>query len=89
MVAQTETSIWQGVVEHSWSRLAPSTAKAILNLKFRKAVVDRMNRLSALARNGRLTSQQKQEIEMYDRIGIAMEIMQSQARSFLAKRRRR
>jgi hypothetical protein len=89
VVAQTETNIWQSVVSHSLKRLTPSEAKIVLKLRFRKADVDRMNELSALARAGRLNSYQKQEIELYDRIGIAMEIMQSEARLILAKPRRR
>jgi predicted nucleotidyltransferase len=89
VVAQTETSIWQGVVSHSLKRLTPSEAKIVLKLKFRKSDIDRMNELSALAQEGRLNSDQKQEIELYNRIGIAMEIMQSQARQILAKPRRR
>jgi hypothetical protein len=89
MVAQTESSIWQGVVAHSWKRLTPSTAKAILKLGFSKAQIDRMNKLSALAQEGDLTCAQRSEMELYNRMGVALAIMQSKARLSLTKTSRR
>jgi hypothetical protein len=85
MVAQNEASIWQRVVEPSWSRLNPEAAKAILQLEFRPADLDRMNELAELAREGTLSPNQREELETYNRIGQALAIMQSQARSAIAK----
>jgi hypothetical protein len=85
MVAQNEASIWERVVEPSWSELKPEAAEAILQLKFRRADLDRMNELAELARGGSLSSVQRQELETYNRIGHALAIMQSKARAVLGK----
>ncbi len=85
MVAQNEASIWERVVEPSWSELKPEAAKAILQLKFRGADLNRMNELAELARDGSLSPVQRQELETYNRIGQALAIMQSKARTVLGK----
>jgi hypothetical protein len=85
MVAQTENSIWQDVVEYSWRRMTPEAARAILKLKFSRTQINRMNQLAAMAREGTLTPAQRQEAEWYDQVGIILDIMQSRARQSLAK----
>jgi hypothetical protein len=89
MVASTETGILERVVESSLSQLAPATAKAILRLRFGKSDLRRMNELSALAQEGSLSPTQRRELEVYDRVGQILGVMQSKARMSLNKPARR
>jgi len=85
MVAQNEASIWQRVVEPLWNRHNPEAAKALLELQFRQPDIDRMNQLAKIAREGSLSALEHAELEMYNRIGQALAIIQSKARSALQK----
>lgn len=83
MVAEVETNIWQRILEPSWEDLNAEAAQGLLRLKFRQKDIDRMNELAALAREGALSADQRQEIETYERIGCMLAIIQSKARSIL------
>ena len=83
MVASTETGILERVVESSLGQLAPTTAKAILRLRFDKSDLRRMNELSTLAQEGSLSLSQRQELEVNDRVGQILGVMQSKARMSL------
>jgi hypothetical protein len=85
MVANIESSIWERVVEPSWDDLSPEAANALLRLRFQQRDIDRMNELSALARDGALSEVQERELEMYNRVGHMLAIMQSKARMALNK----
>ena len=80
MVANVETSIWQRVVEPSWDELGAEAANAILQLKFRPADMDRMNRLGELAGDGSLSPLEQSELDAYLRIGRMVSVLQSKAR---------
>ena len=80
MVANIESSIWERVVEPSWDDLSHEAASALLQLRFQQRDTDRMNELAALASEGRLTEQQKLELEAYTRIGRMVAAFQSKAR---------
>ena len=54
MVAKLEKDIWSRLLEE-WDNLDPAAARGILQLKFGKPDVTRMNKLAARARAGNLT----------------------------------
>lgn len=58
-------------------------ARAVLKFKFRRRDVTRVNKLSALARDGKLTESEKAELEGYLTIGDVLAILHSRARMAL------
>jgi hypothetical protein len=84
MVANIESNMWERVVS-PWDDLSPEAADALLRLRFPQRDIDRMNELAALARDGQLTPAQSQELELYNRVGHMLAVVQSKARMALKK----
>jgi hypothetical protein len=55
-------------------------ARTVLKFKFRRRDVTRVNKLSALAREGKLTDAEKAELEGYLTVGDVLAILHSKAR---------
>jgi hypothetical protein len=85
MVASVETSIWERLVDPSWSHLGPEAAQAILQIRFQQHDVDRMNQLAARAQTGALTEVEQNELDTYIRIGRMVSVLQSKARMSLKR----
>jgi len=80
MAANDLFAIWGRVIGFSWGKLDPDEARAILKLKFRKADLARINKLSTLAREGALSQREHDELENYVYIGRLLTLMHSSAR---------
>lgn len=85
--ADNDITILNRLVTSSINELTLSTAKLLLTIKFDDADIDRMNELGELAREGKLTPEQSNEIESYVRVGHFISILQSKARVTLKKAR--
>lgn len=87
MVASIESKIWDRAIDPEWAELDPEAATAILQIRYKQADVDRMNHLSALAREGQLDSEQREELDSYNRVAHMLAMLQSRARRALNNRR--
>jgi hypothetical protein len=83
MVANIETEIWDRAFDPPWRDLDPQVAQGILAIRFKPGEIDRMNELAELAREGKLTAEQRAEIEAYNRVGHLLALLQAQARRAL------
>jgi hypothetical protein len=80
MTTNSEAAIFSRVLEAENPTLSADAAKSILALDFTAADRDRMNALSAKAREGTLTAEENEELENFVRVGDLLAIMQSKAR---------
>lgn len=85
MVAAVEKSIWDRVVDPAGGDWSAVEAGAILKLQFSKKDVDRVNQLSAMARDGTLTPDHKQELDDYLRVGHVLTLLHLKARRTLKR----
>ena len=60
--------------------LSTEAARAILDFKLSQEDRDRVNQLAAKAREGTLTTDERSELDEYERITALLELMQSKAR---------
>jgi hypothetical protein len=67
--------------------LSPGAARSLLKFSFSPRDHERMAELSAKARAGKLTSQEQVEIDTFERLGCVLDILHSQARRTLKKRK--
>jgi hypothetical protein len=65
--------------------LSPAAAKAVLTIKIRKPTITRFNELSALAKKGALTEQQREELEDILRFGDFISLLHAKARIALKR----
>lgn len=82
----TEKSTWERVM-HFEKDPSPAAARALLKLRFSPHDRQRMRTLSAKARAGSLTDQEKTEIDKYEHLGCVLDILHSNARRVLKNRR--
>jgi hypothetical protein len=80
MAAPDLFAIWGRVIESSWAKLDSEEARAILKLKFKKPDLARIDKLSALARDGAISRRERDELETYLYIGRLLTLMHSSAR---------
>jgi hypothetical protein len=79
------SSIWSRVVNPEQGNLSPEAARAILKLDFDADDHRRMDELSAKARQGNLTAEERAEMEEYLRVGSELAVLQSKARMSLQR----
>jgi hypothetical protein len=85
MKQSTEREIWHRLIDPCWKDLSPAAAKDLLRLKFQSAGLQRMNELATLARSGTLSEKQREELEIYSRIGRMFAVIQAKARMVLKR----
>lgn len=68
------------VINPEQGGLPAQAARAILDLKLPPRDRDRVNELAAKAREGTLSSDERTELDEYERIAAMLELMQSKAR---------
>ena len=78
----TEASILARIVKQS-DGLTPEAAKYLLSFKLPQSDVDRVNELSAKARDESLTPAERQELESYLHIDTLLSTMRSKAHRLL------
>ena len=79
-------AIWERAIQLA-GELPPTAARALLKVRFAPRDLERMRELSARARAGSLTPQEQQEIDTYERLGCLLDIVHSNARRALEKRK--
>jgi len=84
-IPEAAAAIWGRAIE--LDGLSPSTARALLKLRFSPGDQERMHELSAKARAGTLTPQEEIETDTYERLACLLDILHSRARRALKKRR--
>jgi hypothetical protein len=81
-----ETALWERVIRLE-GQLPAAAARALLKVRFSPQDQERMRQLSAKARAGQLSPQEQVEIDAYERLGCLLDILHSQARRALKRRR--
>ena len=76
----TEADILSQVVTPERADLSPELARSILDLKFSRTAVERMNELADKNKRGVLTDTEREEMEKYIRVGSFLDLMQAKAR---------
>lgn len=87
VVDTSDVAILSRVIEPDKPSLSREAAQAILALDFTTADKKRMRDLSAKARQGTLSAEEKLAIDNYERVGHVINIMQSKARRSLKSRK--
>ena len=80
----TEAAVWLRIL-HPDGKLAPQTARAILQLSIPEEEIERLHELAAKARAGTLTADEEQLMDAYERAGALLSILKSKARQVLKK----
>ena len=83
----TEAAILARVMEVGQEELSGGAAEYLLSIRFGEHDVARMNDLSELARQGKLTSQEQAELDSYIHVGNLLAVMQSKGRRALQRSR--
>jgi hypothetical protein len=83
--ATNEVAILSRVLEPDEVPLSPEAARSILALKFRPRDRARMRELSAKAREGTLTPDEKTEIDSYEKVGHLLSLLKARAKVALQK----
>jgi uncharacterized protein YnzC (UPF0291/DUF896 family) len=80
MVANTETAIWERVIDPNEDDLSPEAARFLLRLDFGEPDHARMQELAEKSNDGTLTEDERLELQNYVRIGNVLALIQSKAR---------
>jgi hypothetical protein len=86
-ITNPEAAIWQRVIRFE-KELSPNAARALLKVTFPPSDQKRMAELAAIARAGALTPDEERETDAYERLGCLLDILHSQARRALKRRRK-
>jgi hypothetical protein len=84
-LATSEAALWGRLLEPASEELSPEAARYILTLRFPQPDIERMHELAEKARVGTLTSSQRLEMDIYERVGHALSLMKSKARRVLKR----
>ena len=81
-LASTETvaDIWARTLKPSEGDLAPETARFFLGIELSDSDKERLQKLSAKAREGSLNAQEIGELDCYLELGWFLDLMKSKAR---------
>lgn len=81
----TEAAILARVIEIDEGQLSRGAAEYLLSFRFGEHDVARMNELSELARQGKLTPQEQAELDSYIHVSNLLAVMQSKGRRALKR----
>ncbi len=79
----TEAAILARVFQRDEEEMSPYAADYLLSLRFGEHDIARMNELSELAQEGKLTSEEQVELDSYIRVSNLLAVMQSKGRRAL------
>jgi uncharacterized protein YnzC (UPF0291/DUF896 family) len=79
-IEHNETAIWSRTIEPEKGSLSPAAASALLDLRMSPTDVERVNELSAKARDGHLAQEEIAELDDYLQVGRALELLKAKAR---------
>jgi hypothetical protein len=80
------SAVWQRVV-HLRDQLSPTAARALLKVGFDERDAKQLAELAAKARAGQLTKDEEREADAYERLGCLLDVIHSQARRVLKRRK--
>lgn len=83
--SKTAPAIWGRIVKPDQATLTPELARAILKLDFDPEDHRRVDELSAKARKGTLTPEERAEIDEYIRVDLELAVLRSKARLSLKR----
>jgi len=81
----TEAAILARLIQIGQEELSPGAAEYLLSIRFDDRDNARMNELSEVARQGKLTREEQAELDSYLHVGNLLAIMQSKARRALRR----
>jgi hypothetical protein len=81
----TETDILEQVIDPTRSGMAPETAKALLEWRFREEAVAHINALAEKNRQGTISAAERALLERYQRVGNFLNLIHAKARCSLAE----
>jgi glucuronate isomerase len=84
-IASSKAAIWERTVDFERA-LSPTAARALLQVRFAASEHERMSELLDKARSGKLTQQEKEEMDTYELLGALLGILHSKARQALKPR---
>lgn len=80
-----ESEILERAVGPLGTPLSRDAAESLLRIQFAASDVDRMNELAARSRQGDLSTEDKELLEAYERVGHLLSTLQSYARRALRR----
>ncbi len=83
--ANTEAAILARLIEIGQEELPRGAAEYLLSIRFSEHDTARMNKLSALAREGKLSNEEQAELDSYIHVGNLLAVMQSKGRRALKR----
>lgn len=81
----TESAILARIVRAGDDPLTPDVARYLLSMRLPSSDEERVNELSAKAREGSLTDAETQELDNYLHIGFLLGVLQAKARGLLGQ----
>ena len=81
----TEAAILARLIQIGQEELSRGAAEYLLSIRFGDRDTARMNELSELARQGKLTSEEQAELDSYLHVGNLLAVMQSKGRRALQR----
>ena len=81
----TEAAILARVIQVGEAELPRGAAEYLLSIRFGEPDVARMNQLSELAREGKLTGREQAELDSYVHVSNLLAVMQSKGRRALKR----
>jgi hypothetical protein len=81
----TEAAILARLIQMEQQELSRGAAEYLLSIRFGDRDTARMNELSELARQGKLTSEDQAELDSYLHVGNLLAVMQSKGRRALQR----
>ena len=84
-IADPELAIWERVFVPDPRRITVEQARYLLDARFSKRDLDRINELSAKADDGSLLAEEKTELERYIHVGHLLSILKAKVRGTLKK----
>ncbi|MGD0360143.1 MAG: hypothetical protein ABSC93_04705 [Bryobacteraceae bacterium] len=81
----TEAAILARLIQIGQDELPRGAAEYLLSIRFGNHDIARMNELSELARQGKLTSEEQAELDSYIHVGNLLAVMQSKGRRALGR----
>jgi hypothetical protein len=83
--SNTEAAILSRLIQMGREELSPGAAEYLLSIRFDDRDTARMNQLSGLARQGKLTAGDQAELDSYIHVGNLIATIQSKARRALQR----
>jgi hypothetical protein len=81
----TEAAILARLIQIGQHQLSGGAAEYLLSIRFGERDTARMNELSELARQGKLTAEEQAELDSYIHVGNLLALMQSEGRRALQR----